>query len=222
MTRFIVRVDDVGQALDQSKPDVGLEYFLSWWKAGGWGEHPIYLGVVPAALGPIELDVLRSVVRDSEARICLHGWDHAERVLTRVDIERAREVFGFANCVIPPYNRYDLPAYEGVIHPAEKPVLFGGFDGTDHSFGPAPRVVNGWLHLSADERLYARCYQLVEPVGKIEDPGYPLQVVLHLRWDAERLHAVGNLCAALADRMVAVDAAWPDTNEPPQTKELAG
>lgn len=221
MTRFIARVDDVGQAVDQTQRDVGLEYFWSWWKAGGWGEYPIYLGVVPAAVGPVEIEMLLELERTTKAKVCLHGWDHHPHALRLDDLSLAQVPFQDARVVIPPYNQYDSLTFQAMKELGLN-VLLGGFDGEHHELGPRPKLVNGILHLSAERELYAHSYRLIETVGKIDDPGYPRQLVLHLRWDEGRLDTVGNLRAALADRMVAVDEAWPESPTPPREKGVVG
>lgn len=215
MTKFIVRVDDVGQALEQSEPDVDLAYFKEWWAAGRWGEAgvPIYLGVVPARLSQTDLDYLYELETTTGAELCIHGWDHADRILWPRDVMLARSILPRARCVIPPYNKYDERTIEAtgqLSYACRKAVLFGGFDGENHRFGEAPTMVGNTLHLSATRELYAHSYVLAEHVELVSDPGYPLVLTLHHRWDAGKwLDGVGKLREALDGRTVAVDKAAP-------------
>lgn len=209
MTRFILRCDDCGQALDQSKPDIGLEYFWRWWNAGGWGDEPIYLGVVPGVLGERELDMLLDLESRTEAVVSIHGWMHDQRILMPEDLVQAKARFPKSNTCIPPYNQYDERTIEG-MREWDMPVLFGGFDGEHHNYGEAPKVIGNVLHLSARRDLYARCYQLVDVVDKVEDMGYPLQMTLHLRWDSGTMNGVGPLRKALSGKMTTTDECWPE------------
>lgn len=216
MTRFIMRVDDVGQAPEQHKPDRGLAFFRSWWDAGGWGEEPIYLGVVPGILSPVEMDMLFHIEDTTEATLSVHGWDHAKQILQSSDISRALDVMPRARTVIPPFNLYDENTIRYLGRRIERPVLLGGFHEAnaagreaDHPYGPAPVVVDGVLHLSAGWLLYEHCYRMVEAVESFPDPGYPVVVTAHLRWDIDFFPGVRALREALAGRLVSVDEAWP-------------
>lgn len=209
MTRFIVRVDDVGQSPEQWRSDVRLSYFLQWWEAGGWGDGPVYLGVVPKAVGATEIELLHELEETTGAEVCLHGWDHHPHELTAEDIDRASEVFPEARCVIPPYNRYGAEAIERTGLLAPPTVLFGGLPGEDHDYGSAPAVLGAVLHLSADRRLYHHSYQLAGRLDDIEDPGHPLVITLHHRWDGGHLAGVGELRRALEGRLATVDEARP-------------
>lgn len=215
MTKFIMRVDDVGQAPEQHKPDVGLEFFKSWWNAGGWGEHPIYLGVVPAMLGPDELEWLLQLERSTKAVLCIHGWAHDKRTLEPDDIRRAREVLPLAQCVIPPYNMYDARTMAAMRSMLD-PVLFGGHHEpnsrgreADHPHGRRPVLVNGVLHLSTEWTLYEHCYIMVERVYALKDrySTHPLVVTAHPRWDVDFFGGVRELREALGDSLTTVEEA---------------
>lgn len=212
--RFIIRVDDVGQGLDQSERDVGLTMFRKWMDAWGTPDEPIYLGVVPASLGWYEHEYLLDLEANTGAVISLHGYDHADQVLTPEHIEMASHYFPKARHVIPPYNKYDEQTLGGVWCLAQdgKPgVIFGGFDGEHHNFGLRPYMPsNRVLHLNAPRLLYARCYQLAQitssPLSPV-DMGYPFVVTLHWRWDWDFLDGVTKLRKLLEGRMVSTDEA---------------
>lgn len=207
--RFVVVVHDVGQAEDQSQPDVGLEFLRRWWDAGGWTDEPIYLAAVPAAMGEPERQMLRDMERDTGARICLHGWDHHPHELSREDIERAHEVFPTSMSVCPPYLRYNhdsLLATERVLNWGA--TFFGGFYGQHQHYRDEPYFVNDVLHLPAREELYRHSYRMVEYIEQAGDPGYPLVVNVHNRWDAANLKGVGELRRALQGKLITVEEAW--------------
>jgi hypothetical protein len=75
----------------------------------------------------------------------------------------------------------------------------------DDLLGRAPAV----LHLSADRRLYHHSYRLTARIDEIEDPGYPVVITLHHRWDGAHLSGVGALRRALDGRLASVDEARP-------------
>lgn len=196
--RFLVVVHDVGQHTNpQSEPDQGLAYFLAWWKAGGWTNEPLYLAVVPAMLGPEERDVISAHIQATRVQVCLHGWDHKQAVLGAEDLVRAHEVFPDATAVCPPYLRYGKPTYEA-MGALGLTAIFGGFHGEHHVWGEAPADLGrGVTHLSATPELYRHSYRMVEAVEATEDPGYPLVVNIHHRWDAISLDGVRRLRDAL-------------------------
>lgn len=206
--RFVLRVDDVGQALRQSEPDRNLGYFKLWWRTGRWEGLPIYLGVVPAVCGEAERDWLRKNVPPSQ--VALHGWDHSDEPLSVQHVAMASDCFPESRVVVPPYNKYDERTLVGVrrlLPPS--PVLLGGFDGEHHPYGEYPTLVAGVLHLSADPRLYARCYQLVPTVKALlaspTEEGRVLQIVLHHRWDAETMEGVRPFRDLVGPHLVSVD-----------------
>lgn len=212
--KFILRIDDVGQALDQSQPDYDLKYFREWWTAGGWGDQPIYLGVVPAVMRRRELEYLYEIVYGSKAVICLHGWDHAREILTRESIRRGSEMFPSARHVIPPYNLYDRATIDAIeeflVQPKERPpVIFGGFHGEDHHYGDFPKMIGNVLHLSAIRILYARSYQIIEALDKVAGYPYPQVITLHHRWEQNFLPAVGELRQRLDGLLVSTDEIQP-------------
>jgi len=208
VTKFIIRVDDVGQALDQTQADSGLLLFRKWWEAGRWDGLPIYLGVVPTFLD----DEAKEWLRDNlhrPAEIALHGWDHVKQVLTELDVERGRAVFPDSRCVIPPYNLYD----ERTVKACNGMVLFGGFDGEHHNYGPDPIMVENCLHLPADRKLYSHAYRLVRLFDHDIENGLDYEhefrvITLHHRWDAGFLDGVGRLRDAIADRLATVDEVY--------------
>lgn len=209
--RFIVRVDDVGQAEIQSQRDAGMATFAKWWEP--WRGLPVYCGVVPAGLTADEFAWIEANI--PAPCIAIHGWDHAQRCLTPDDVARAVQVLPEARVVIPPYNLYDAETVRAIdCHIKGTPVLLGGFGGKDHPYGEAPRQVGvRTFHISALHVLYDRSYRLAD----IMDPAnltdslpcvdYPLQVVLHHRWDIGNLDGVKRLRDFIADKMVSVDMA---------------
>lgn len=221
MPKFILRVDDVGQAVDQSKPDVGLEYFRRWWDAGGWEGLPVYLGVVAGTLGEREIDVLNVLTSsgrmDCPTKLCSHGWSHRDETLTSEEIFKSSDILPTVY-VIPPYNKYDSDTIKAValLHDesGEQPVLFGGFNGEHHPYGEAPRIVDGVLHLSAERALYQHAYQVAEAIemGYGTD-AWPMVITLHHRWDANFLDGVRRLRDLVADKLTTVDEAfkWAET-----------
>lgn len=226
MPKFILRVDDVGQAVNQTKPDVGLEYFRRWWDAGGWAGLPVYLGVVVEPLGlagsPVAARVfgcpsdpessygwLSAHIRPP-AEIALHGYRHKDKPLDLEEIYLAEESFPDARCVIPPYNKYNDATFDA-MRQTGKTVLFGGFNGEHHNYGEAPRIVDGVLHLSADRTLYQHSY-IVAQTAKIKiDHGtsdHPLVITLHHRWDEKFFDGVRRLRDLVADKLTTVEEAW--------------
>lgn len=204
--RFIVRVDDVGQSLEQHERDARLEHFRKWLNAWGTLDEPIYLGVVPTFCDPYAIGYLAGLSRG--VRIALHGYNHWNQVLTPEHIEMASHYFPQSRWVIPPYNAYDeqtIAATWCLAQSGQRPVLFGGFNDEHHHYGEAPCIKYGVLHLSARRDLYSHSYRLIEAVAKIEDPGYPLQIVLHWRWDAPFLSGVTKLHKALEGRLASTD-----------------
>lgn len=227
--RFIVRVDDVGQRWEnQQKVDHGLREFFQWWDAGGWGEEPIYLGVVPAGLDiDYELGMLKELEVITKAELCIHGWDHARQRLTPAHIGRARAALPNARCVTPPFNLYDGATVDAMAILGDEPVLFGGLlevpgvRAADHAYGPRPLLLGNVLHLAAEPALYKRAHELVDVVRDYPDPGYPLVITLHTRWDLNPEHpleAVGALRKALAGRMASVDEARAYAANPPKVE----
>jgi hypothetical protein len=212
MTRFILRVDDVGQIPEpQHIPDRGLNWFRRWWDAGEWGEEPVYLGVVPANIEYDEKEWLLRLEETTGAEIALHGWDHSAGYLTAKDIILAHKVFPAARAVIPPYNLYKAETLHatGTLSPG-RGVLFGGIPSHGHhTFGPAPTVTQGVLHLAAHEALYLHSYRMIDAIEEMPDPGYPVVVTCHHRWDRDFLDGVKRLRNALKNRLVTVEEAWP-------------
>lgn len=208
--KFILRVDDVGQDLTQTEPDVELRTFRKWWEAGGWGGEPVYLGVVPAVIGQKERDWLLDLEIKTEAVISLHGWDHAHRNLSPLHLEAAQEVFPLANTVIPPYNMYDVHTIRAMGEKMYRPVLFGGFNGEHHTLGNAPCLTGGVLHLNAERILYNHSHRLVDVVKSLRfDVGdYPVVVTLHHRWDAKHLDGVRALHRMLEGNLYSVEEAF--------------
>lgn len=231
MPEFIIRVDDVGQAVNQQEPDVGLEGFRRWWDAGGWAGLPVYLGVVVAPLGKWALedydrfepvlgggphDWLRDHVKPP-AEIALHGWDHRDRPLGLEDIRLSEESFGKARCIIPPHNKYDFATVDAMVETG-KTILFGGFDGEHHNHGPAPKIVDGVLHLSAEKSLYDCSFRIADFLGTATSQNcpsvdWPLIITLHWRWDAGckdagAMDGVRRLRDLVADKLTTVDEAW--------------
>jgi hypothetical protein len=212
--KFIIRVDDVGQLPDQSKPDRGLEYFFSWFKAGAWDRVPMYLGVVPADLTDDEIKTLYDHTDKHGGEVCIHGWDHAHEVLSREAITKAADklsIGGSVRCVIPPFNKYDEATVKAMWDLLGKDaVLFGGLEEDRRvlNVGDTPTVVNGVLHLPADELLYGHSYKLRATVTESSQRPFPRVVTLHHRWD----HADVKQCRAVRDavhgRTVTVDHAW--------------
>lgn len=219
MPKFILRVDDVGQALDQSQPDVGLKQFRKWWSRGNWNDIPIYLGVVPAclagdgeALGFLN-DICINDRRPRGAELCLHGWDHAKQTLTQDHVFKAMEAFPSARCVIPPYNNYDEETVKAVSLIADDPVLFGGFNREHHQYGNGPCLTRGVLHLSACRELYSHSYLVADFLKNVLDQkwptvDYPLVITLHHRWDHGFLDGVRRLRDLVAEHVVTVDTAF--------------
>lgn len=211
--RFIVRVDDVGQALVQKNLDVGLEQFRRWLAAWGEVDEPMYLGVVTGQLTDRELEMLFYIESHSQVVLCIHGHTHAPAALSPDEIVDSLRVLRGAKHFIAPYNQYNeetlAACWQKTPTWMTDPVFFGGFDGDHHSYGEAPCVVDGVLHLSAHNDLYAHSYRLVDMVEKMDDPGYPLVVTLHHRWDANALDGVTRLHEALRGRIVSTAEAWP-------------
>lgn len=209
MTKFILRVDDIGQDLDQSHEDENLAYFWKWWNAGGWGDEPIYLGVVPLFTTHKTREVLLELEEKTDAVICLHGWDHHPHKLLPEDLTKGQALFPKANCIIPPFNDYDGTVFSTLEKEFKDPVLFGGLPTQHHAFGDAPTMIGSILHLSAQPDLYTHSYRLVDLVQDFPDPGYPVVITLHHRWDCNFLDGVGKLRKALEGLLVSVDAARP-------------
>lgn len=209
--KFILRVDDVGQDLDQSKSDKQLSRFRKWWSVGKWEGVPIYLGVVPAFCGEWERGWLSDLLPSSH--IALHGWDHAHAMLREPDIRKASDVFPTSQVVIPPYNLYDGETVEGIAKVlGPQSTLLGGFDGDHHRYGCLPvRVplrMGDVLHVSANPKYYARCYQLVNTVehtiDRVESEKM-IQVVLHHRWDVEFLEGVRELREVIGPHLIRIE-----------------
>lgn len=223
--RFICRVDDLAQSLAlPSDLDVGMADFRRWWEEG-WQdrESPIYLGVVPYQLTNVEREYLLRLEETGGARIALHGWDHHPHVLQRSDVKRGLEVFPDCRYHIVPFNNYNadtIQAIRDLTDPAVRPVLFGGLREhqakrrpSDHPYGPAPTIVNGVVHLSAEWDFYAgQAPEVIERVATWPDPGYPIVLVLHYSWDLNQHSVEGpagvrRLREALEGRIVSVDEA---------------
>lgn len=203
MNRFIVRVDDVGQAVDQSQPDIGLAYFIEWLNAGSWWPNVrLHLGVVPGVMSSEDIASLKNIARKHSWELCIHGWNHSQCALSSDHIESARDRLGETHCVIPPYNMYDEDTLSACARLLEDPVLLGGFDGEDHEYGIKPALVRGVAHFSADKRLYDRCYRLAPLIETLPAADYPLMVTLHHRWDAMTLNGAGELAKALAHHTI--------------------
>jgi hypothetical protein len=221
--RLVLRVDDVGQDVDQSRPDRGLRAFLRWWDAGDWSGLPAVLAVVPAALDGAAWRALHGLAAVPGVGLALHGWDHAPGVLTPDDVRLGALAFAgnglpVPRAVVPPDNRYNALTLAATRLLHDRPVLLGGFDGEHHDHGEAPRVVDGVLHLSADRGLYAHAYAVADALGKGEAfaPGsgerpWPRVLTLHHRWDLSQpgfLSGVRRLRDLVADRLVGLDEAW--------------
>ena len=213
--KLIVRVDDCGQALIQDRPDEGLEIFSRWWDAGSWAMTPIYVGVVPVVVFP------PAIVKMFGAElIALHGWDHADQPLSPDHIHLAHRALPSARVVIPPYNKYNEDTFRA-MRDYGLTTLLGGFPSEHHQFGATPVMHAGILHLSARRGLYGRCYELVDAVKRViatEDCPYPIQVVLHHRWDMSNpdfLPGVRKLRELIEPHVVTVDAArkWAEENQ---------
>lgn len=210
--RFVLRVDDIGQAPLQFQPDKELKYFRRWWDAGGWGDLPVYLGVVPAVLGELERNMLLQLEDTTGAEICLHGWDHGDRMLSRNDIHLATKAFPAARCVIPPYNKSD----EATVAAMEEfglRVLFGGFHGEHYQLGLEIGMIGKVLFLPASRDLYDRSYVVANLVdvwgatsgGPWEGSNVPLVITLHHRWDTNFLEGVRRLRDLVAPHLITVD-----------------
>jgi len=208
MSQFVVVVHDVGQCPEpQSEPDRALSYFRSWWEAGGWTDEPIYLAAVPGVMGDKERGILIDHCRGTNARVCLHGWDHKRGKLGHGDLSAALAVFPDARTVCPPYFEYDDGTYEAMASLGLR-VIFGGLNGEHHQHGTMPTRVGAdgsIMHYSAMPWLYAHSYRMVGAVRNAADLSYPLVVNVHHRWDAVSLSGVARLREALAGRIVALE-----------------
>jgi hypothetical protein len=213
-TKFLVRVDDVGQAEIQANPDRGMELFARWYDP--WRGLPVYFGVVPAGLTASEFSWIDHNI--PAQYLAIHGWDHARGPLSVGHIARAVAVLPEARVVIPPYNSYDAETVRAMdVHIAGTPVLLGGFPRDHHNYGDAPKRIGArTIHVSATRNLYDRCYQLADSIPSMLLPAvdYPLQIVLHHRWDVKNLDGVKRLRDVIADRMVTIDdvARWVEAN----------
>lgn len=198
--KFILRIDDVGQDLDQTQPDKGLRYFMDWFTKGGWQGLPVYLGVVPSFLDMEAILTLRDLQQEG-AIISLHGWNHEKQPLTPDHIRRAVEIFPAADSVIPPYNMYDVATVTGMdLHmPPGAKCLFGGMVNDHHQHGTKPKWVSAdVLHLNAACKLYARSWDAANAVNSIfkgAEPGanHPLVITLHHRWEHQAVGASAGL-----------------------------
>jgi hypothetical protein len=209
---LILRVDDIGQDVDQTLPDIGLAYFKKWYEAGNWFDLPVYLGVVPQKLSAEDIVYLLDLEQNHSAVICLHGWSHIHQRLTRDHIRMASNVFPKSRMVIPPYNLYSNEAINATaeLGTKKKPgVLFGGFDGEHHIYGEGPIMIGDCLHYPAYRPFYAHARQVVDAIKSHERktlPTYPLVITLHHRWDHDDLDSVRLLRDTIAPYLVSVDS----------------
>lgn len=224
MTRYVVRVDDVGRRFGDD-PEVGTDVelldatkFCRPFREAG---VPLVLGAVPAWFGEASLRRLWSDLADGDA-VAVHGWDHRRGRVA------AMAMFGgmklLANPItgakprayIPPFNAYDnadVTAWFG----AGGDVFLGGIDGRDHARGTKPTKwkpdVAGAvrLHVPAREALYGRSSKLVDVV-KTDHPSDRIDVLtLHVPWEVGASKSwerdLAALAEALAGKAVALDAA---------------
>jgi hypothetical protein len=202
--RWIVRVDDVGQQEDQRLKDEGLEQFLQWWRAGDWSGLPVHLGVVPACVSLEEHAVLHDLEQEG-AVICLHGWDHAERTLHPDDVRKGLEVFPDAKVHIPPYNRYDYTTLAAIPSGS---VLLGGFGGEHHRHGLEPKMIGNICHVSGTRMLCVKAWELVNVIPHVKEEPWPVQIILHHRWDRNcNFQGLRQLRDLLAGNAAGVDEA---------------
>lgn len=220
MTRFLVRVDDVGRRFGDD-PKVGTDsqlldaeaFVLPFRRAG----VPLVLGCVPAWLQPSAMDFLWQQVKGNENVLAVHGWDH---VPGRVSVDRMRAGIqlltrdGIVPSVyIPPFNAYS-PQDVDAWGDAGGTVFLGGLDGSDHLLGSLPRQVGVrkvW-HVPYHARLYGRAHELVSQVMESSTGGNRVEVLtLHVPWEVRArvgwLENLKSLAAALRGRCVTVEQA---------------
>lgn len=220
MTRFLVRVDDVGRRFGDD-PKVGTdiqlldaEAFVQPFRDVG---VPLVLGCVPQWLSDESIDKLWAYVKGPSDSIAVHGWDHAPG---RVSVEQMRSGRSWLSrgndtpaVYIPPFNAY-APQDVDAWGDAGGTVFLGGLDGTHHLLGSLPRQIGlrkVW-HVPYHARLYGRAHELVSQVMESSTGGDRVEVItLHIPWEVRArvgwLENLKSLASVLRGRCVSVEQA---------------
>jgi hypothetical protein len=211
MTKFLVRVDDVGRRFGDD-PKVGTDshlldaeaFVLPFRRAG----VPLVLGCVPAWLQPSAMDFLWQQVKGNENVLAVHGWDHAPG---KVSVDRMRAGIqlltrdGIVPSVyIPPFNSYS-PQDVDAWGDAGGTVFLGGLDGSDHLLGSLPRQIGVrkvW-HAPYRKLLYGLSHDLVsQVVGSGAEDDRVEVLTLHVPWEVRARTGWLNNLTALAQSLV--------------------
>lgn len=193
---YLLRVDDCGWTPDK-EPDAGLAYFRKWRDTFGIAGLPAVYGFIPECTGDAEVAWLRANLSPVE-ELAVHGWDHAKGAV--VTPEQMREAQSRFHCraYIPPFNEYSRET----IRDWGGGFFFGGFP-EDNTFGNAPKVIEGAVHLPAFRPLYDRAHVLTP---KLKDYRDTFKVVtLHVTWDAKTLNALPELLTEIRDDLIPLD-----------------